>query len=70
MSLSLPKPSAAYDPNNEAQARRAIEQADKANRKNGANVEIGGQKLVLKSPNGTRWSVTVNNSGVLSAVAA
>ena len=69
MSLSLPKPSLVYDATNEAQARRTIEKEDKRNRKIDADLEIGGQKLILKSPNGARWNITVNNSGIVSATA-
>lgn len=30
---------------------------------------VDGQRLILKSPNGTRYSITVSNAGVLSATA-
>jgi hypothetical protein len=35
----------------------------------GSDVEIGAQKLVLKAPNGTRWSIVISITGVISAVA-
>ena len=69
MSLTLPKPRSAYDAGDEAQLRRAIERADKANRKIGTDVEVGANRLVLKSPNGARWSITVSNTGAITAVA-
>jgi phosphosulfolactate phosphohydrolase-like enzyme len=28
---------------------------------------VEGMRLILRSPNGTRYSITVNNSGVISA---
>ena len=69
MSLVLSKPTFAYDPQDQAQLRRALEREDKNNRKTTTDVEVGANRLVLKSPNGARWSVTVSNAGVLSAVA-
>jgi hypothetical protein len=33
------------------------------------DVEIVRRRLILQSPNGTLWSVTVSNTGVLSATA-
>src|SRR5262249_18783070 len=69
MSLSLPVPPAAYDAGDEAQLRRPLERADRNNRKIGTDVEVGTNRLVLKSPNGARWSITVSNTGVISAVA-
>lgn len=65
--MNLPAPSADYSQANEAALRRALEQEDRRNRKIGADVEIGREQLVLTSPNGARWSVTVSNAGVLSA---
>jgi hypothetical protein len=69
MSLSLAKPAAIYDARDQAQLRQTLEREDRNNRKTGADVEVGANRLVLKSPNGARWSVTVSNSGTLSAVA-
>jgi hypothetical protein len=69
MSLSLPRPPSAYDAGDEAQLRRALEREDQKNRKIGTDVEVGANRLVLKSPNGARWSITVSNTGAISAVA-
>lgn len=69
MSLSLPKPAPAYDPRDQAQLRRTLEREDRNNRKTSADVEVGANRLVLKSPNGARWSITVSNAGAVSAVA-
>jgi hypothetical protein len=65
--VHLPPPSPAYDANNEAQARRAIELADQDNRKTTQDVEISKQRLILTSPDGTRWNITVSNAGTISA---
>ena len=49
--------------------RRQIEQADRENHKRGQDVEIGDGRLILTSPDGTRYSVEVDNAGNLSATA-
>jgi hypothetical protein len=69
MSLVLSRPTLAYDPQDQAQLRRTLEREDKNNRKVTSDVEVGANRLVLKSPNGTRWSITVSNAGAVSAVA-
>ena len=50
----------------EADWRRALEAADQQNHKRNRDVEIGQARLILTSPNGTRYEVTVDNSGNLS----
>lgn len=51
----------------ETERNRTLELADQQNRKVGQDVEIGGQRLILTSPDGTRWSITVSNAGAISA---
>ena len=46
-----------------------IEQADQLNHKKNQDVEVGAARLILKSPNGTRYSITVDNSGQVGATA-
>jgi hypothetical protein len=67
--VNLPPPFPQYDPENEAQMRAALVREDARNRKKGADVEIGKARLILTAPNGTRYAVTVSNTGVISAVA-
>lgn len=67
--MNLPRPGNAYDQANEADARRQIGDADKQNMKKSADVEIVRRRLILQSPNGNLWSVTVGNTGTLSTVA-
>lgn len=44
---------------------------DERNRKIGRDVTLlVGERIILKSPDGTRWAVTVNNAGALGTVAA
>lgn len=47
---------------------RAIEAADKMNYKRGQDVDIGGNSLILTSPDGTRYKVVVSNAGLLGTV--
>lgn len=53
----------------EAERIRQIEAADRENHKRGRDVEIGSARLILTSPNGTRYSVVVDNAGNLSTSA-
>jgi len=69
MNLSLPKPPAAYDTRDQAQLRLALEQEDRNNRKLHGDVEVGSERLILRAPNGSRWSITVSNTGTIAAVA-
>ena len=46
-----------------------IEQADQLNHKKNQDVEVGAARLILKSPNGTRYSITIDNSGNVGATA-
>ena len=67
--MKLQMPSAKYDPRAEIERNRSIEMADLENHKRDRDLDIANQRLVLTSPDGTRWSVTVDNAGVLSATA-
>ena len=58
-----------YSATDQQEMIRQIEQADQLNHKRNRDVEIGVARLILTSPNGTRYSVTVSNAGTLSAVA-
>lgn len=68
--MRLPSPPNQYDPTYEAQRNLFIEQADLQNHKRLADMEIvEPQRLILRSPDGTRYVVSVDNSGTLSATA-
>ena len=67
--MILPVVSNFYDPRREAERQRVLEEADSQNRKTQQDVAIGGNRLLLKSPDGALWSVVVDNAGALSAVA-
>lgn len=67
--MTLPPPGPGYDSDNEAQTRTLIEQEDRRNLKTGRDVAVGSARLILTSPNGSRFSVVVSNAGALSTVA-
>lgn len=68
--MILPIVPGAYTPTIETERNRQIAMADQMNRKKMQDVAVeAGARLILVSPNGTRYSVTVDNSGALSAVA-
>jgi len=65
--MRLPRQFPNYSLPNEEQRNHQIEQADKQNHKKNQDVEIGVGRLILTSPDGTRWDITVDNAGVISA---
>ena len=68
--MILQQPPKNYDAEFEIERNRNIESEDLLNRKKQQDVEITkDERLILSSPNGTRYSLTVSNSGVLSATA-
>ena len=67
--MILPNASVRYDSTLIDQMTNLIEQADNLNHKKNQDVEIGAARLILRAPNGTRYSVTVDNSGTLGATA-
>lgn len=67
--MILPNASDRYDSILINQMNNLIEQADGLNHKKNQDVEIGAARLILRAPNGTRYSLTVDNSGTLGATA-
>lgn len=45
--------------------RRVLEQADAQSHKKASDIEVGVGRLILTSPDGTRYSVTVSDLGML-----
>lgn len=67
--MILPNASDRYDSILINQMNNLIEQADGLNHKKNQDVEIGAARLILRAPNGTRYSLTVDNSGTLGTTA-
>lgn len=67
--MKLANPPNGYSAADQQEMRRKIELSDQDNHKRGRDVEIGKARLILTAPNGTRWSITVSNTGTITAVA-
>lgn len=64
--MNLPQPPSNYVQGLEAQRNRALEQADQENYKRNSDLELGANRLILRSANGVRWQVVVSNTGALT----
>lgn len=59
-----------YSARDQANMRKALQEADQQNIKTRRDIYlVQGERLILKSPNGTKYALTVDNSGVLSTTA-
>lgn len=66
----FPQPPAQYEAGAEAQFRAQVQRAiDERIRKGGA-IEVGQGQVILTSPNGTRYALTVDDAGVLGTAPA
>ncbi len=65
--MILPEAQRDYDFVRENQRNNVIEQADNLNRKKNQDIELRNERLILQSPNGTRFSITVADNGTISA---
>lgn len=66
--MKLSRPSPTYDPRGMADMAAQIERADMMNYKRDRDLEIGQNRVILTSPNGSRYAIVVDNAGVLSTV--
>lgn len=70
MNVKLPEAPATYDQGDQTVMRRNLLESLAGAFGKFSDVDLAnGERLVLKSPNGKRWSITVNNGGVISATA-
>ena len=67
--MKLPVPPSRYDFGYEQQRNSTLEMMDGLNVKRGVDIELVNERLILRSPNGTRWSVTVSDAGILGVTA-
>lgn len=60
-----------YDRQADQEFRNAVERMDGENFKKRQHIDLGGNAfyVILTSPNGTRYSVTVSNAGALVVTA-
>jgi len=64
--MRLAKAGAQYDQGQQRENVRILERADRENLKRGRDIEMGKSRVILTSPNGTRFAVMVENDGTLS----
>tara|TARA_X000001382_G_scaffold87773_1_gene62706 strand:+ start:595 stop:801 length:207 start_codon:yes stop_codon:yes gene_type:complete len=67
--MKLPMPDEIYSFLKELQKTQIIENADRSNLKKDSDIEVGVGRVILRSPNGTRYYLSVSNSGTITAVA-
>jgi hypothetical protein len=68
--LRLSPPGAEYDREQETARNLSVENADRSNFKHFEDVDLANnERLILVSANGTRYSVTVTDAGVLGTTA-
>jgi hypothetical protein len=67
--MNLPSAPATYSQSDEANVRRALQDADKQNIKRGTDYYTLGGRVIITSPNGSFFAITVDDAGVLSTVA-
>jgi len=65
--MRLRQPGKEYHQTYEIQRNAELERADRENFKRNRDVEIGEGRVIIRSPDGTRWEITVDNSGVVGA---
>ena len=67
MPLTLPRAPRAYDPAADQSVRGLIEAADRENLKRGRDLDLGAPAagLILTSPDGARWRLSIGNDGAL-----
>lgn len=63
--MILPTPSQSYDPMIQSEINRSIELGDSQNLKKDGDLEVGNGRVILTSANGTRFKLTIDNSGNL-----
>lgn len=67
--MNLPRPTQQYSEQDQSVTRSMVEQADAENHKRNRDIEVSPGRLIIKSPNGTRYSITVSNTGTITATA-
>lgn len=68
MALKLPQPTFGWDRNYQIRLNQTAEAEDVRNRKIGTNIELGAtERLIVRSPDGTRWFLTVADDGTVGA---
>jgi len=64
--VALPSPPMSYDLSHFNDVYRQIEALDTASLKSGTDIEFKDNRLILVSPNGTKYRIKVSDAGALS----
>jgi hypothetical protein len=65
--MSLPRPADKYDQRWASENNRQLELHLAMTYRKGTDVELGqSERIILRSPDGTRWAVTVSDAGALT----
>ncbi len=68
--MNLPKPPAVYNQRDMMEARKLIVTTFAQTHSRQTNLEISvDQSLIMTSPDGTRWAVTIDNAGAFTSTA-
>jgi hypothetical protein len=67
--VNIPQAPERYDRSHQNRVKSTLEQEDHKNRKKDADIELVNEKLIIRSPNGSRFYITVSNAGALTATA-
>jgi len=67
--MILAKAPDGYNQPDQEDTRFLITQADKQNVKKGDDIYFTRNRLIIASPDGARWALSVDNAGALTAVA-
>lgn len=65
--LALPVPPGFYDPGYFREVNRQLDNLDNETIKRDTDIEVRNNRLILVSPNGTRYKLVVSDAGVVSA---
>lgn len=68
--MNLPSAPATYSQQDQQAMRNAVLRADDENFKKGVDVRLQrSERLIMPSPDGTLWSISVSNAGALVVTA-
>lgn len=63
--MKLAGPPEKYDRRDQADTRAVIEREDARNRKKGQDLELAGERLILTSPDGSKFILTVSDLSLI-----
>lgn len=67
--MSLPFAPTGYDQRDQNETRAEVQRELDRRHRRGVDLELSSDRLILRSPNGSRFALAVSNAGALSAVA-